>query len=175
MRVLLSGISTTCLFLGIGFLHGRSTIAVSPPKPCSEPEYRQFDFWLGDWDVRGPKGKQAGVNHVRSLLGGCVLQENWTGTGGSVGTSFNIYDRTQRQWHQTWVDNQGTLLQLDGRFADGRMTLQGATSDSTGAKALQRITWSQPRPGEVRQLWETSIDGGKKWTVAFDGLYVKQH
>jgi hypothetical protein len=19
--------------------------------PCAAPEYRQFDFWLGDWDV----------------------------------------------------------------------------------------------------------------------------
>ena len=173
MRVLTSGISTICLFLGIGVLN-RSETTEAPPPACSEPEYRQFDFWLGDWDVQLPNGKAAGVNHVRSLLGGCVLQENWTGSGGSVGTSFNIYDRSQRKWHQTWVDNQGTLLQLDGGFADGRMTLQGVTRDSTGVQALQRITWSQPRAGEVRQLWETSGDGGKKWTVVFDGQYVKQ-
>ena len=24
------------------------------PVPCSRPEFRQFDFWLGDWDVTTP-------------------------------------------------------------------------------------------------------------------------
>src|SRR3954470_11889409 len=114
MRILMSGISTTCLLLVSSVLHGRTDKAEAPPPACSEPEYHQFDFWIGDWDVRGPKGKQAGVNHIRSILDGCVLQENWSGAGGSTGTSYNIYDRTQKKWHQTWVDNQGTLLQLDG-------------------------------------------------------------
>ncbi|MFI5183972.1 MAG: hypothetical protein ACHQNV_06220, partial [Vicinamibacteria bacterium] len=31
--------------------------------PCSASEYRQFDFWLGDWDVY-ENGKAAGTNRV---------------------------------------------------------------------------------------------------------------
>ena len=34
------------------------------PAPCSAPEHRQFDFWLGDWEVKGPAGKVAGRNMV---------------------------------------------------------------------------------------------------------------
>jgi hypothetical protein len=174
MRVLASGIVSA-----LGVVLALSTANSAGLKPrlaavCAGPEYHQFDFWIGDWDVRGPKGKQAGVNHIRSILDGCVLQENWSGAGGSTGTSYNIYDRTQKKWHQTWVDNQGTLLQLDGAFSNGRMVMQGTTRDSTGAEAQQRITWSQPKPATVRQLWETSTDGGKSWTIAFDGFYSKQ-
>src|SRR3970282_1522072 len=25
--------------------------------PCSAPEYRQFDFWLGEWEVTNPSGE----------------------------------------------------------------------------------------------------------------------
>jgi hypothetical protein len=146
----------------------------SPPGSCTSVEYRQFDFWIGDWEVYRPDGKPAGTNRIRRILGGCVIQENWSGVGGSSGTSYNIYDRTRRQWHQTWVDNQGGLLQLDGEFTDARMTLRGETPDSSGVKLLQRITWDRVSEAEVRQLWESSRDGGKTWTVVFDGRYQRR-
>jgi len=38
----------------------------------------------------------------------------------------------------------------------------------------QRITWSREPDGRVRQLWESSKDGGRSWTTVFDGLYVRQ-
>ena len=146
----------------------------SPAGPCTSAQHRQFDFWIGDWEVRLPDGKPAGTNRISRILDGCVLQENWTGAGGSSGASFNIYDRTARRWHQTWVDDQGSLLQLDGEFAGAVMTLRGETLDSSGAKLLQRITWERVGPAQVRQLWETSRDAGKTWTVVFDGRYLRR-
>jgi hypothetical protein len=144
----------------------------TPPPPCSEPEYRQFDFWVGDWDVWTPKGNLAGTNRIDRILGGCVLQENWKGARGLTGYSFNTYDPGDQKWHQTWVDDQGTLLLLSGEFKDGKMVLSGATpARGTAKAALQRITWSPLPDGSVRQLWESSEDGGKTWTVAFDGNY----
>ena len=100
------------------------------PGPCAAPEHRQFDFWLGDWEVRTPEGKLAGHNTITRTLGGCVLQENWRGARGHQGTSYNIYDASRRRWHQTWVDDEGLLLELDGAYADGRMVLSGETVDS---------------------------------------------
>ena len=64
-----------------------------PSGPCASAEHRQFDFWIGDWEVRLPDGKPAGTNRISRILNGCVIQENWSGTGGSNGTSYNIYDR----------------------------------------------------------------------------------
>jgi len=46
----------------------------SSPGPCSGAEYRQFDFWIGDWEVQLPDGKPAGTNRISRILDGCVIQ-----------------------------------------------------------------------------------------------------
>jgi len=142
--------------------------------PCDAPEYHQFDFWIGDWDVTA--GEQAaGTNSIRPLHGGCVLQENWRSAGpdGVTGSSFNIYDRHTGKWHQTWVDSGGTLLQLDGGLVEGAMVLSGSRPAPAGGTALHRISWTPYPDGSVRQLWEVSQDQGTSWNVLFDGLYSK--
>ncbi|HBJ93117.1 MAG TPA: hypothetical protein DDZ43_09590, partial [Hyphomonadaceae bacterium] len=32
----------------------------TPPPPCTDEAYHQFDFWLGEWEVSGPNGNLAG-------------------------------------------------------------------------------------------------------------------
>jgi hypothetical protein len=150
------------------------SLALAPA--CAAPEFHQFDFWVGDWTVVGPKGKVVGTNTIDRPLGACVLQEHWSGAGGTHGSSFNIYDPTRKQWHQTWVDDQGTLLLLDGSFANGKMTLTGPSVDQQGAKIINRIVWQieQGDANRVRQTWDTSADGGKTWQVVFDGHYTRK-
>lgn len=143
-------------------------------QPCSAPEYRQFDFWIGNWEVTAA-GQTAGTNSIHPVHGGCALQENWqgSGAGGISGSSFNIYDQGSGRWHQTWVDANGTLLLLDGGLVDGSMVLSGSRPATNGSTALHRISWTPNEDGSVRQLWETSLDDGGSWTVLFDGHYVK--
>jgi hypothetical protein len=142
---------------------------------CSVAEHRQFDFWLGDWEVFAPDGKKAGENRIESIDGGCALIERWRGRGGFSGTSLNSWDAAGRRWRQHWVDNQGGVLRLEGRFESGRMVLEGREPDPAqrGTLVRQRITWTPLASGEVRQLWEQSRDDGVTWTVAFDGRYVR--
>ena len=71
-------------------------------------------------------------NRIEPILGGCALRETWSGTGGSDGTSYNAYDASRKRWHQTWVDNQGTVLVLEGAFSGGKMRLEGETLDTAG-------------------------------------------
>ena len=141
--------------------------AQSPGQPCGAPEHRQFDFWIGEWDVRNAAGRVVGTNTITALHKGCALMENWTGAGGATGSSLNIYDASRKQWHQTWVDSSGSLLELDGNFADGAMVLRSASGDN-------RITWRVLPDGRVRQLWETSPDNGATWKTSFDGYYEKK-
>jgi hypothetical protein len=153
--------------------------AQNPPSPsanaCAAAEHHQFDFWIGDWDVSLPNGNVAGRNRIEPILKGCALRESWTGARGVSGTSYNSFDRRTGKWHQTWVDDGGTLLLLDGEFADGQMVLRSAeVPGPNGTKVINRITWRETAPGEVRQLWEQTSDGGKTWTVAFDGRYRKR-
>jgi hypothetical protein len=146
----------------------------APRHACAAAEFHQFDFWIGAWDVSRPDGARAGRSRVEPILDGCVLRERWTGARGSRGTSYNIYDAPRRRWHQTWVDDQGTLLVLEGGFSHGTMVLEGVSTDSSGARQRQRITWRETAPGRVRQLWESSVNGGTTWSVVFDGRYVKR-
>jgi hypothetical protein len=141
----------------------------APPAACQTPEHRQFDFWLGEWEVFLPNGKKAGDSRIESIAAGCALLENWTGTGGFSGKSLNSYDGTDKRWHQSWVDSSGSRLELAGAYADKRMVLSSAPGGT-----VQRIAWSVNDDGSVRQLWEATEDGGKTWTVQFDGRYMRR-
>ena len=143
----------------------------APPAACSTPQYHEFDFWVGNWVVRDPKGELAGTNDITKIQGGCVLQEHWVDTDGNTGTSLNVYDARSKRWHQTWVDNQGGLLVLDGGIVDGAMVLTGHRVSREGKPVVERITWSKMSNGDVRQLWDRSADDGKTWTIVFDGIY----
>jgi hypothetical protein len=146
--------------------------AVEAPPPCAGGEYRQFDFWLGSWEVKTSDGNVAGTNAIDSILNGCVLREQWWGARGMTGTSFNTYDPHAGTWHQTWVDDQGGFLLLSGALEEGAMVLRGEMLDDEGL-VTHRITWTPVADGQVRQLWEASRDGGATWSVVFDGLYAR--
>lgn len=145
----------------------------APPAACSSPEHRQFDFWIGDWRVTVPDGKLAGLNRVTAEYGGCVIHEHYATGKGYSGESLNTYDPARKMWHQTWVDDTGLLLVLEGRWTGKSMVLEGHAPDAKGAQVKQRITWTPNDDGSVRQLWETTDEKGA-WTVAFDGRYTKK-
>jgi hypothetical protein len=146
--------------------------AAPPESRCTDAVFRQFDFWLGEWDVYGAGGRKAGHNVITAAEGDCVIIENWTAASGNTGTSLNFYDRADRKWHQSWMERGGVALRLSGEFSDGHMRLQ--TEPTTGpARAINRITWTPASDGSVRQYWDTSMDRGKTWQTAFDGTYVK--
>lgn len=166
--------------LGVAGMVVMTACAQTPPadkpRPCQSAEYRQFDFWVGRWDVFAPDGQRAGENTIEPILGGCALRESWSGRGGFTGTSLNAYDADDRRWHQSWLDNQGGRLELAGTRVGDAMVLASATPHATkpGVTLRQRITWTPQPDGAVRQLWETSEDDGATWSVAFDGRYVRR-
>jgi hypothetical protein len=149
--------------------------APTASTPCAIEARRQFDFWAGEWIVLDGSGKEVGRNRIERIIDGCALQEHWSGRGNVSGSSLNFYDSQDRLWHQVWIDNSGAALYLAGSVTDEGMTLTGTTASAKrpGHTDQQRITWTRRPDGSVRQLWESSVDDGKTWTVAFDGLYVK--
>jgi len=138
---------------------------------CADLAYRQFDFWLGDWNVATADGKLVGHDHVEKAYGSCVLQEHWTSVDGGTGGSVSIYDMSRKLWHQTWVDSTGTLVVLEGGLKAGGMVMTGEMTD--GGKRVQYRMSCIPKDGKIRQLWETSNDGGKTWKTIFDVYYSK--
>jgi hypothetical protein len=146
-------------------------------RPCAfAPEHRQLDFWLGDWRVTS-SGAPAGESRVERILESCVVFENWTGASGMSGKSFNVWDRTKKEWRQTWVDDKGTLTEFRGEFRGGNMYFTAESlqpgPDGKLQKTLQKMTFFD-LGGQVRQLGEQSTDEGKTWTVAYDLVYSRR-
>jgi hypothetical protein len=146
--------------------------------PCRDAEAsREFDFWIGTWDVY-VQGQKAGTNVVERMLGGCTLLENWTNVRGREGKSFNWVDRATfrtPRWRQMWVDDSGnTLDYYDGHYSDGAMRFTGHTFSPAGDSIPQKLVFHDVHPDTVRQVFEQSNDGGATWVVTFDGLYVRR-
>ena len=140
---------------------------------CTEEPYNQFDFWLGSWTVSTAKGQLAGYNNIHKDLKNCVLTEHYHTAQGFEGKSLNIYDKRNKQWHQTWVDNSSTLLKLDGGLQGANMVLIGKGRNRQGADIIHKITWTPNADGSVRQHWQSSADNHQTWSTVFDGLYTK--
>jgi hypothetical protein len=139
---------------------------------CSAPEYRQFDFWIGDWDafdIDHP-GKLEARNRVTRILDGCVLLEDYEGTNGSHGESFSIYDASRKMWHQSWVTNRGRLLVIEGGMRDGEMILSGSDRTQDGKERMVRGIWKAVNGG-VRETAVISMDRGKTWQPWFDLMF----
>jgi hypothetical protein len=162
-----------CLVATLGCCCGPGAFAQTPPAaPCSAAQGRQFDFWIGDWDVFAPDGKLAGTNRIEAIYG-CVLHESWK-SATVAGQSFNVFDADRGVWHQTWVDSTGSLLVIEGTFRDGTMAMSDAMlPGKRDAQQLNEILWTPQADGSVRQHWRASADGGKTWKTSFDGRYVR--
>ena len=161
-----------CFLCGI---FSAATHAAEVSKSCSDPEFRKFDFWIGDWDTFDlpitPTSKSTARNHVDSILEGCVIREDYDQFDGLHGQSFTIYDAPRKVWHQSWVTNRGALLVLEGKRSGDHITLEG---DMIAAKAKQRVNvvW-YPQGEDVRETATVSSDGGKTWKPLFDILFRK--
>lgn len=156
-------------FYGLGTLK-RAT----PGQPCAGPMHRQFDFWLGRWDVFSPTGPLSGTNVVVSELDGCVVAEHWIGAGGGPGRSINTYDSETGQWHQTWVSaNAGGHLRMSGGLDEqGRMVLDGRRDATTGITLLNEFTWTVLDPDRVEQRGVLTVpEAGFEST--FVGIYER--
>lgn len=147
--------------------------SATPASPCQAPEYRQFDFWIGEWEVYNPSGVKVGDSRIERIIGSCVLLENYSGRKGYEGKSFNVYDASAKQWKQFWVDNGGAVLEFSGTFRADTLEYRATTKESAGTK-LHRLSFYPLAPDSVRQLWEQSTNGGANWGVAFDGRYVRK-
>ena len=115
---------------------------------CRAAEYRQFDFWVGNWNLN-PTGSVGSV--VSSVLGGCAVLENFF--GGS-GRSLNAYDDATGTWNQFFVSSGGGVLMLRGGFRSDSMILseqQGPVSDVW--------TWTKLPDGSVKQHEQRLFNG----------------
>ena len=156
------------------FLLSLSLCSLGQDGRCSaKSEHRQFDFWVGDWDVLDDDQKVA-ESSIQRIIDGCVIYENYTQADGYTGKSFNFYDSHLRKWRQTWVDANGMASEFVGEFKEGVLRYEGESHFPDGKKALRRMTFFRLETDRVRQYSEISRDDGKTWHPHYDLIYVRK-
>ncbi|HUQ50060.1 MAG TPA: tetratricopeptide repeat protein [Terriglobales bacterium] len=144
-------------------------------EPCVDsPESRQFDFWIGKWDVYTPTGEMGGESVIEPIMGKCVVLERWKGATGGAGTSYNAYNKELKKWQQFWVDGRGDVLLFTGERVGDEMRYRTEGTDREGNKVLRKMTFFALEKDKVRQLGESSSDGGKSWKTDYDLMYVRK-
>jgi len=150
-------------------LHQRLLRGVYPCRYSKEA--RQFDFWIGEWDVKSTTGLPAGRSSIESILGECVIFENWTSAAPQnyAGKSINLYNSTTGKWMQTWVDDKGAITEfINGEYKDNKMMF---VTRPDAQNQITRLTFFNLEPNKMRQLFETTNDDGKTWVTTTDLFY----
>ena len=146
---------------------GTFAVARAPAEePCTDPEYREFDFWVGDWFVTSPGGLPV-PSDITLEPGGCAVFENFANGNGR---SINVFSPADGMWHQTFFFSNSQRAVLIGGLVGDEMILESPNPFGPPG-SFNRWTWTVLPDGRVRQLQEQSSDGGA--TVGgFDGTYA---
>lgn len=156
-----------------------ATIFMQSATPrCDGDAYKAFDFWVGTWDVFSVGGPQdgglAGTNRITKKENGCLVLEEWTGSDGSTGQSYNYYDPARDKWRQVWV-SAGAVIDYEGGLDEaGTMRLEGTITYRGGKTAPFKGTWTSQKDGSVLQDFRQYSDKSEKWEPWFTGRYVRQ-
>jgi len=148
------------------FVPGAFAEEAAKAPPCSSPEFRQLDFWVGTWDLSwtNPDGTPGtGRNVISRSLNDCVIEENFTTIGGErpfSGMSVSTFDTKAGHWRQTWVDNAGGYLPFTGGPSEEgfQFRLVNAADGRT-----MRMIWKNVKKVSLDWHWQESKDGGKSW------------
>jgi hypothetical protein len=137
--------------------------------PChNAPEYRQFDYWLGEWDVE-MNGQKIATSSIQLILDECAILENYYALNYS-GKSISAWDASEKRWEQQYADTTGGSRTWIGALEGDRIVFylrgQGA--------GVNRMSYIKEGPDAVRQLIEVSTDGEKTWSPGFNGLYKRR-
>ncbi len=143
-------------------------------SPCEHSDlHSKLDFWLGEWEVYTLAGSQAGEDRIEKSVGGCLLLEDWKSISGTTGRSMTFYDAGREKWRQIWIDHRGSVIEVEGGFDYGKLSLAGVHTTVGGQSEKCRITLEPLPDGRVHQKIERSPDG-MQWYVWFEGMYVRK-
>lgn len=155
-------------------------LSTATSTSCAAEEFRQLDFWVGEWDVRWETSadQQAGTgrNIITHELDRCVIQEQFTGdasTNNLVGRSVSTYHAAIGQWRQTWVDNQGGYFALVGGPAGETFVLENSRLQPNAP--YLRMVFEDITPTSLTWRWQRSSDAGQTWNDSWVIYYTRSN
>ncbi len=155
---------TLALFLCTLFSQAQTTCN------CCTESHKEFDFWVGDWNVYDKSGKKVGENKIEKLENECIVSENWKGTTGS-GRSYNYYNSADSTWNQVWISSSGNNLVLKGKAGKNKMILKSELIENAKGTYYNQITWTKNEDDSVTQVWEVLNEKEQPISTSFEGVY----
>ncbi|MFC4525122.1 hypothetical protein ISN76_02640 [Dyella halodurans] len=151
---------------------------------ANAPESHQFDFLLGQWQVKG-EVKVGGL--IAMIHGTPKLAGSWKATRAVDGKgiedelqltdpsgnplssvhSTRIYSRDENCWKITGLDaRDGHAQPSTGHWQDGEMVVIGSGTDHDGSHYRSRTHFNAITPTGFRMVQDRSYDEGKTWDTA---------
>jgi len=141
--------------------------------PCGSSEARQFDFWLGEWNLSWPAEQaggepgttMSGTNRITKLFGPCAIEENFSTDDRSFqGHSVSVYDESAGLWRQTWIDSAGAYLSFTGGMEGADMVLSTEPVHAKdGRVVVNRMVFSDITTDSLSWRWQKTPEGGAAW------------
>ena len=147
---------------------------------CDSAKFQEFDFWLGDWDIKqrilsaeGDWLELPARTHVVKSADGCTITENWSGDveffwdGMTApepmwGYSVRRYDPVSSRWAIYWMDERKPDFgaPMVGGFTD----MRGEFFRNDGDDKRARIVFERGGGNEV--FWELAVSSDAGATFA---------
>ena len=161
----------------LGFPDQRAFAQDFPVASSLPAEARQFDFWIGEWDVNLRvrqddatwKDSHQAVARIYPVLGGKAVLELWSEDrqDGIKGYSLRYFDTARDEW-VLWLNwpgpNRSGSSSLSGEFRHGRGEFFSASPNQAGGETISRYTFSDVTANSLRWDDAFSSDGGRTWT-----------
>jgi hypothetical protein len=80
----------------------------------------------------------------------------------------------EKKWKQTWVDSQGSYIDLTGELQNGEMRLIQHTVGPDGKPLLMRMVFTNVKADSFDWRWESSADDGKTWQLSWPIHYKRK-
>jgi hypothetical protein len=150
-------------------------LPVDPDSP------RDFDFFIGEWDVQHRRLKTrlngctewetfAGLSYAKKILGGFGnIDDNllYLPNGTYRAATLRCFDASTKKWSIWWLDarSPGAIdVPVVGAFEHGTGTFI-ANDTFEGKPVVVRFLWSVPEPDRPRWEQAFSPDGGQHWEI----------
>lgn len=148
------------------------------PSGCTDAEHRQFDFWLGEWDI-APTGNAMVVGEatISSRDQGCVMLEEFRPFQGGHGTGLFGYDSVRHKWRQSFLDSNGTYATAEGEFQNNIMSFlitEPPPPSRFPPDMPRRINFQRIDSNTVRQWGERLDPSTHSWVQFLDLTYHRR-
>ena len=135
-----------------------------PAKPCSGPEYRTLDFWVGDWVAQDEKGEAIGTNRItRDEYGDCVITEHFRIGRRLADRPFGVDlpPRPEAMAAELGSTDQNGYFDLVGGPVSGSATTSSCSRTSARPKRsrIQRMIWQDVKPDSFTWRWQSRGQG----------------